>query len=79
MTTHRYRTAVLTPQKIIWYFYAEEGFSDKEIALLVTAHAGHHVAKRTIVGMRTGEPGYTGRNLAPALLALAPVWGIVSS
>jgi hypothetical protein len=64
-----------TPQAIAQWFF-DFGFSDAQIALLVSAHAGHVVAKRSIVGIRTGEPGYSGRDLAPAFSALARAWNI---
>lgn len=66
-----------TPQDIATFFFEELGYTDREIALLVSAYAGHHVAKRTIVGIRTGEAHYSGRNLAPAFASLADAWNIV--
>jgi hypothetical protein len=67
--------AGLTPQQIIQAFH-DANCSDREIALLVSAHAGHWVDARTIAGIRRGEGGYSGRNLAPAFMALADVWGV---
>jgi hypothetical protein len=66
---------VLTPQQIIQAFH-DANCSDRDIALLVSAHAGHWVDRRTIAGIRRGDGGYSGRNLAPAFMALADVWGI---
>lgn len=63
------------PRQIVEAFY-NVGYSDNEIALLVSGHAGHRVGKRTIVGIRIGERGYSGRNLAHAFYALACVWGL---
>ena len=63
------------PQRVILWFY-DQGWRDSEIALLVSAHAGHWVYRRTIAGIRQGDVGYTGERLAPALAALAFVWGI---
>jgi hypothetical protein len=34
------------------------------------------LGERTIVGMRTGEAHYSGRNLAPAIASLARAWNI---
>jgi hypothetical protein len=67
--------AGLTPRQIIQTFH-DANCSDRDIALLVSAHAGHWVDRRTIAGIRRGEAGYSGRNLAPAFMALAYVWGI---
>ncbi len=50
----------MTSQQIIAYFYAELVYTDREIALLVSAHAGRAVPKRTIVGILMGEAHYTG-------------------
>lgn len=65
----------VTPQQIAQWFH-DLGYSDREIALLVSAHRGAAVAKRSIVGIRIGEPGRSGRNLAPAFWALARAWKI---
>jgi hypothetical protein len=64
-----------TPCTIIQTFH-DAGWSDAQIALLVSAHAGRIVATRTIAGIRRREPGYSGRNLASAFAALASVWQI---
>jgi hypothetical protein len=71
----RRSTPSLTPQQIIQAFH-DATCSDRDIALLVSAHAGHWVNARTIAGIRRGDVGYSGRNLAPAFMALASVWGI---
>jgi hypothetical protein len=64
-----------TPQEIVQAFH-NANCSDREIALLLSAHAGHWVDARTIAGIRRGETGYSGRNLAPAFASLAYTWGI---
>jgi hypothetical protein len=74
----RRASAGLTPQQIILAFH-DANRSDRDIALLVSAHAGHWVDRRTIAGIRRGEVGYSGRNLMPAFMALASVWGIGSA
>jgi hypothetical protein len=76
MTTRSAPSWTFTPQEIATFFFEELGYTDREIALLVSAHAGHHVAKRTIVGIRTGEAHYSGRNLAPAFASLASAWNV---
>jgi hypothetical protein len=63
------------PQYIAQWFY-DQGYPDREIALLVSAHAGHWVYRRTIAGIRRGDFGYTGERLEPAFAALAYVWQI---
>lgn len=63
------------PQYVAEWFY-EQGWHDSETAILVSAHVGRQVARRTIAGIRRGELGYSGRNLAPAFAALAYVWQI---
>jgi hypothetical protein len=55
--------------------FTSVGYSNREIALLVSAHAGRFVHARTIAGIRSGE--YSGRNLWPAFHSLAQAWHIV--
>jgi hypothetical protein len=69
------RNPPMPPRLIIRAFHSAT-CSDRDIALLVSAHAGHWVDRRTIAGIRRGDVGYSGRTLALAFMALADVWGI---
>ncbi len=68
------KPSAVTPQTIAERFH-DAGYSNADISLLVSAHAGRVVHTRTILGIRSGE--YSGHNLWPAFLALARAWRFV--
>jgi hypothetical protein len=70
----RQQATEVTPQSIAARFHAA-GFSNRDIGLMVGAHAGHLVWGSTIANVRSGA--YSGRNLEPAFLALAAAWRLV--
>ena len=63
-----------TARQLIQVF-TDEGYSDREIALMIAAHRGRVVHRENVGRIRRGE--YNGRNLYPAILALARAWGVV--